>query len=206
MQHPGGAPEERAIRRQAAAPNLLLAALHAVAGLWGLFKGRPDFARLYSIMAIEAFVIHSFPFMMLIGSCEPKTVFGKRARNAAFWSMLVVYLLFAWKEGGPGGAAAFAGLTVSTYLGYLLRRTGPEAVVELLARWTGSFLVFAGAMVATGIGGDIDAWRQSARLPVFGFLYFSALGLLELDGFYERPRVRQLATQLKSAFDNRVRS
>jgi hypothetical protein len=118
MQESRGAPEEQAIRRRAAAPNFTLAALHAVAGLWGSFRGGFGLAWLSSIMAIEAFVIHSFPFMMLIASCEPKSAFGMRFQKAAFWTMLGIYLLFSLKEGGLPGAAAFAGLTVSTYDGF----------------------------------------------------------------------------------------
>lgn len=206
MTDPDRAPEEQAIRRKAAAPNLFLGALHAVAGLGVFFKGSVDFALPASIMAIEFFAIHSFPFMMVIASYEPQTAFGKRAQKAVFWMMLSFYVLFALKEGGLSGAIAFAGLTVSTYLGYLLRRTSPDAVAELIARWVMSFLAFIGAMTATGISGDIDTWTQSAKTPFFGMLYFTAIGLLEWNGFYQLPKVRQIAADLESVFDKSRRT
>ncbi len=198
--------EEKAIRRKAAAPNLCLGALYAVAGLWVFFKGRFDFGWLGSIMAIQVFAIHSFPFMMLIASYEPKTDFGKRAQKVAFWMMLSVYFLFALKEGGVSGVFAFAGLTVSTYLGYLLRRTSPDAVAELIARWAMSFFIFIGAGIASGIPGDIEKWSQSPKSPVLGMLYFTALGLLEWYGFYDLPKVREAAANVRSAFENSRRA
>ncbi len=195
------APEEQAIRRKAAAPNLCLGAINAVAGLGVFSRGNVVFPWLASIMKIEFFVIHSFPFMMLIGSYEPKTAFGQRAQKVAFWMMLSVYVLFALKEGGLSGAIAFAGLTVSTYLGYLLRRTSPAAVAELIARWVMSFFAFIGAMMATGISGDIETWARSPRIPFAGMLYFTALGLLEWNGFYQLPKVRQAAAHVKFVFE-----
>ncbi len=195
-------PEERAIRRRAAAPNLVLGALYAVAGLAVLFHRCIDFAWLASLMAIEIFAIHSFPFMMTIASYEPKTDFGKRAQKVAFWMMLSVYILFAVKEGGLPGACAFAGLTVSTYLGYLLRRTDADAVAGLIARWVMSFLAFIGAGIASGVSGDIDTWARSAGMPLFGMLYFTAVGALELTGFYQLPKVRQIAANVKAAFES----
>ncbi len=201
MTDPDRAPEERAIRRKAAAPNLVLGALLAAVGLWAHLKGSVDFAWSASIMAIEMCAIHSFPFMMLIASYEPRTAFGKRFQKIAFWTMLSFYVLFALKEGGLPGAIAFAGLTVSTYLGYLLRRTSPDAVAELVARWVMSFFAFIGAMAATGMPGDIDRWTGSVKTPFAGMLYFTALGLLELYGFYQLPKVRQIAANLKSAFE-----
>ncbi len=195
------APDERAIRASAAAPNLFLGALYAAAGLRVLFKGSVDVAWLASIMAIEIFAIHSFPFMMTIASYEPKTAFGKRARKVAFWMMLSVYILFAVKEGGLPGAIAFAGLTVSTYLGYLLRRTDPDAVAGLIARWVMAFFAFVAAGIASGVSGDIDTWARSAGTPLFGMLYFTAVGVLEWSGFYQLPKVRQAAAHVQAAFE-----
>ncbi len=198
--------EEIAIRRKAAAPNLSLGALYAVAALWGFFKESVAFPWLGSMINIEIFAIHSFPFMMLIASYEPQTAFGKRARKVAFWMMLSVYVAFALKEGGLSGAVAFAGLTVSTYLGYLLRRTSPDAVAELIARWVMSFVAFIGAMMATGISGDSETWARSPRIPFFGMLYFTALGLLELNGFYQLPKVREIAAHVRSRFEESRRT
>ncbi len=198
--------EEKVIRRKAAAPNLVLGAVYAAAGLRVVFKGSFDFAWLASLMTIEFCVIHSFPFMMLIASYDPQTAFGKRAQKVAFWMMLSVYILFALKEGGLSGAIAFAGLTVSTYLGYLLRRTGPDAVAELIARWVVSFFAFIGTMAVTDTPGDIEKWTGSVRILFSGMLYFTGLGLLEWNGFYQLPKVRQAAAHVKSAFENARRT
>lgn len=199
-------PEEKAVRRKAAAPNLVLGALSAVAGLWGFFTGSVDFAWPASIMFIEILVIHSFPFMMLIGSYRPKTSFGEKTQKVAFWTMLSVYVALSLKEWGLSGAIAFAGLTVSTYLGYLLRRTGPDAVAELIGRWVMSFLAYLVAMKATGISADSVTWAQSVKTPFFAMLYFTALGLLELYGFYQQPKVRQIAAHVRTAFENSRRT
>ncbi len=193
--------EERALRRQAAAPNLCLGALYAVAALWTFFKGRIGFAWLASIMAIEFVAIHSFIFMMVIASYKPGTAFGKRAQKVAFWTMLSVYVLCALKEGGLPGAIAFAGLTVSTYLGYLLRRTSRDAVAELIARWGMSFIAYFGTAAALDVPGDVDRWAQSDKMPFFGMLYFTAIGLLDWYGFYQRPKVRQAAANAKTILE-----
>ncbi len=96
---------------------------------------------------------------------------------------------------------AFAGLTVSTYLGYLLRRTSPDAVVELIARWGMSFVAYFGALNAIGVPGDVDGWAQSAKIPFFGMLYFTAIGLLDLYGFYQLPGVRQASAHAKAVLE-----
>ncbi len=198
--------EEKTLRRTSAAPNLFFGALYAVAGLGVLLTGRAAPAWLASAMAIEVFAIHSFPFMMVIASYEPRTDLGKRVQKISFWTMLSCYILLALKEGGLPGAVAFASLTVSTYLGYLLRRTSPDAVAQLIARWVMSFVAFFVAQAIAGISGDIDKWTGSNRMPVFGLLYFTTIGLLELKGFYQLPKVREIAGRLRTIFENSRKS
>jgi hypothetical protein len=65
-----------------------------------------------------------------------------------------------------------------------------------------TFFAFVGAMAVAGVPGDIDRWKASPRTPIFGMLYFTVLGLLELKGFYQLPKVRRIAAQVRAAFQN----
>lgn len=188
--------EEQNLRRTAAVPNLVLGAIYVAALIGGIHA--PWFG---SIMAIEVLAIHSFPFIMLIASYEPATDRGKKIQKVLFWMMLGFYILHALKAGGVSGAVAFVGLTVSTYLGYLLRRTSPDAVTQLVARWIVSFAALMLSSAVTGMSGDLDEWTGSVKTLLFGMLYFTTLGLLELKGFYQIKQVRQIAAYLKTVFN-----
>jgi hypothetical protein len=198
---PATAPEEQTLRRRAAVPNLVLGAIYAAAGCAALLVGGTGYPWLGSTMAIEVLVIHSFPFLMLIASYEPATKRGKLLQKIIFWTMLGVYILHTLKAGGVSGAFVFAGLTVSTYLGYLLRRISPDAVKQLILRWVMSFAVFLVSSAVTGMPGDFEEWTGSGRTPYFGMLYFTTLGLLELKGFYRMKKVQQVADHIKDVFN-----
>jgi hypothetical protein len=175
---------------QAALPNLLLAGLYAFAAFGRITLPFMDRRWLGALMGIEFLVIHSFPFMMLIGSVRPRDDGARKCRSAAFWGLFAVYFLFAAQLAGAAGVLAFAGLTVATYLGYLLRRTSPDAVMQLAARWASSFLVFIICSAAAGMPEGVDDWPEHGRVLFFGLAYFLVLGLLEATGFYDGKFLR----------------
>ena len=156
-----------------------------------------------AMMGIEVLVIHSFPFMMLVSSAEPKTGRGRKLQRIGFWSLLGMYFIFAAQMGGLPGMAAFAGLTVTTYLGYLLRRISPGMAGQLVMRWATTFLVFIGSSGVTGMPGELDEWPESPRLLYFGMSFFLLLGLLEGSGFYRSSKVLFLTDKMESILKKR---
>lgn len=184
----------------AAFPNLLLAGFYALAAFWRITLSPMDRHWLGTLMGIEFLVIHSFPFMMFIGSSDPPDEKGRKCRMVAFWGLFVIYFLFAAKLGGLSAVVAFAGLTVTTYLGYMLRRTAPDAVAQLAARWAMSFLAFMICAAAAGMPEDVDDWPDHGRVLYFGLMYFLALGVLEATGFYQWRVTRTLMEQIRQQF------
>lgn len=132
------------------------------------------------MMEIQFLVVHSFPFMVImVSGVESRT--GKRA---LFWLLFFIYVLFAWQSDGAAGVAQFAGLTFATYYGVSLRDGWRDEKAPLVVRWAGSLLAFMVLASATGMSSDVDQWSGQSRAPLFGMLYFTALGLLELSGVY----------------------
>jgi len=153
-------------------------------------------------MGIEFLAIHSFPFMMLIGSAHPPNEQGEKCRPAAFWGLFCLYFIMAAKMGGLLAVLTFAGLTVSTYLGYLLRRTSPGAIGQLSMRWAMSFLIFMITASATRMSEEVGEWPDHERVLYFGMSYFLVLGLLELSGFYHSRPVLALIEKYRSQGKN----
>ncbi len=184
----------------AAWPCLVLGACYGLSAL-GIPLPLVDRPWLGTLMGIEVLAIHSFPFIMIIASKEPKSAAGKKLQTAAFWGLLGVYVLFAAKLGGLAGVISFGFLTFATYVGYLRRRTSPAALSQLIARWVVSFALFFLSSALTGMSGDMDAWPGHRRLPFFGMLYFTGLGVLEWFGFYQRPRVLAVMEKLSDRWN-----
>jgi hypothetical protein len=124
----------------------------------------------------------------------------KSAGTSRSGGLFFVYFLFAAQLAGLAGVIAFAGLTVTTYLGYLLRRSSPDAVVQLAARWAMSFLVFMICSAATGMPGEVDDWPDHGRVLYFGMTYFLALGVLEAKGSYQWQVLRTASERVRQEF------
>lgn len=188
-EHVPANPSSRWIDLNSALPNLVLGSCYALTAFRGITLPFMDRHWLGTMMGIEFLVIHSFPFMMLIGSAHPPTEQGEKCRQVAFWGLLGLYVIMAAKMGGLPAIITFASLTVATYLGYMLRRTAPGAVVQLSMRWAMSFLVFMITASTAHMPESVSEWPDHRRVVYFGMAYFLVLGLLELSGFYHSPRV-----------------
>ena len=182
-------PSSRWIDINSALPNLALGSFYALNAFRGITLPFMDRHWLGTMMGIEFLVIHSFPFMMLIGSAHPLNEQGEKCRQAAFWGLFGLYVITAAKMGGLPAIITFASLTVATYLGYMLRRTSPDSVGQLSMRWVISFLVFMITAGTARMPESVCEWPDHGRVVYFGMAYFLVLGLLELSGFYHSPRV-----------------
>jgi hypothetical protein len=203
---PGGPPEPkgplwpfRAGNVLAALPNLALAGIYALT----LFRGVTVFGLtahwLTVLMGIEFLVIHSFPFMMFIAAAKPPEPAGKRCQKALFWGLLSLYLLGALKMGGVAGLVSFVSLTITTYLGYLLRMTSPEATAQLVARWAASTLVFMFGAAVMRMPESVEEWFGERRTLYYGMLYFALLGLFEWRGIYSSLWISRAWQKLKAS-------
>lgn len=189
------------INIEGALPNLILAALYALAAFRGTTLPFLDRHSLGSLMGIQFLVIHSFPFMMFFALfAQQAQGRGRSCWNGVFWGMFFIYFLFAADMGGLPGVVGFASLTVATYLGYLLRRTSSAALVQLAARWAVSFLFFIICSAATRMPENVDSWPDHGRVLYFGFSYFLLLGVLEATGFYQCKALRTITEHIRRQF------
>ncbi|MBI4350185.1 MAG: hypothetical protein HY550_01995 [Elusimicrobia bacterium] len=167
---------ERARNFSQAAADFFIGALC----LFELYGRLPAFSGV--LMEIQFIVIHSFPFMVILVSGIERG----GPKKAVFWGLFFIYALFAWQSDGAAGIAQFAALTFATYYGASLRDGWKEQKFPLVVRWAGSLLAFMVLAKAAGMSTDVNYWSEEARAPLFGALYFAALGCLELSGVYNR--------------------
>jgi len=139
------------------------------------------------LVKVEFLVIHSFPFLALITLPRLKWRRWRVFQWFLFVTWMCLYLAFAVAdENGLAGSAACLAATAGTYLGFMLRWKDARRVAALAVRWLVSFLLF---MLAAGIAGSED-WRYSPALLLHGLIYFTAVGVLEASGLYERDWLR----------------
>jgi hypothetical protein len=193
----GTFPSSGPIRLKAALPNLVLAGIYGLARFMNIFFPGISPSWLGKMMGIEFLVIHSFPFMMLFGTGKNKLPLT--ASKVVFWFLFVVYFLFALKMAGPAGVLAFGTLTVTTYLGFLLRRTSPDAMVQLCVRWFASFMAFMMASAVSGVSSNSESWPQERAALFFGMVYFVLLAVLEVSGIYESAMTRWVGEHIRDS-------
>lgn len=168
-----------------ALPDLFL----ALQFLMVMVRGQPflgaDVRGLTGLMRVEFLVIHSTAFLGALALWKTQTVGQARARTVGFWGLFALYILLALK-GGLLQLAAFLFLTVSTYLGLFLNWRSPSVVVQLGVRWVVGFLIFIVVVGVLGTPKDVDRWVGNGQVMLAGLVYFAAIGLVELSGFYLR--------------------
>jgi hypothetical protein len=181
------------------------AALPELGVAWQYFEAgrargpRTDWSWLTGAMQAEFLVIHSMAFLGLLALWKPKDAKQAQTRAVAFWGLFALYLLLAWKA-GPHQLATFAGLTFVTYLGLFLNWRSESALVQLGARWFVGFVLFIAALQIFGAPKNASQWAGRASVVHAGALYFLALALVELSGFYLRflpPRAARIAAAFR---------
>jgi hypothetical protein len=149
------------------------------------------------LMQIEFLVIHSFPFITVVALLRPSTPKGKMFRRIAFWGLLILYISGAYSMGGWWGILTFAGLTLATYLGFLLHMTRGLEILRLGFRWLVSFVLFLVLAGFTRMPEAVESWSDTSKVYAFGFYYFLILGVLEWIGFYQTQWIDQIPAMLK---------
>jgi len=157
----------------------------------GLVGLGPD--RLTRLMQIEFLVIHSFPFLGLIALVRPTAWRHRAIQWSAFGGLLSIYLWMAFTEGGWESVLTLLGLTLATYVGFLLHLEPETQVRRLGFRWLISFALFILLAIVAGMPQSVNDWDGSEEVRLFGLLYFLAHGLLEWTGFYQARRIARLA-------------
>jgi hypothetical protein len=182
-------PKEAGSRRKRLLPAVttLLIALAYLLALQDVWLPGVTGEWLSLLVKVEFLVIHSFPFLALITLPRLKWRRWRIFQWFLFVTWMCLYMGFAVAdESGLAGIAAFLVATAGTYLGFLLRWSDVRRIAQLALRWLTSFILF---MAAAGIAGTKD-WRLSPEVLLQGLLYFTALGLLELSGLYDRDWLR----------------
>jgi hypothetical protein len=160
--------------------------------LWGL---GPD--RLSRLMQIEFLAIHSFLFIGLVTLPRVPDWRFRTVQWAAFWGLLALYAAGAHTISGWPGILAFAGLTLATYLGFLLHLTGESQLPRLGFRWFASFLLFIACALHTRMPEEVAEWPEADGIHVFGLLYFLGLAVLEWTGLYQSKWIDRIPSLFK---------
>ena len=142
---------------------------------------------------MEVLVIFSFPFLALIALLRPSALKWRILQWSAFWALLGLFLNGAWLSGKWWGILAFAGLTLATYMGFLLNFTGGAQILRLGLRWLVSFIALIILMRALHMPEPANTWNQAPEVYRFGFLYFLTLGLVEWTGAYQGRWIDHMA-------------
>jgi hypothetical protein len=138
------------------------------------------------VMGIEFIVIHSFPFIFLIALAKPAAIKWKIARWIGFWGMLAFYIWMAYYQYKFWGLISFLGVTLVTYIGFLLRLNSPRLTVQLVARWIFTFVAYLVSMGTSGMPENVSDWGSSGNIFIFGMMFFLFVGFLEWTGIYQR--------------------
>lgn len=183
----------------AALPSLLFALLYALniyakVSILGL-----DSRMLKLMMELEFLVIHSFPFLALFAVLSGTREKQSKCFRWAFWAMLCLYIFMSGKIAGFWGVVVFAGLTLSTYLGFFFRMYTKQAMTELTVRWIFNFAAFILGASLFHLPGGVDKWIYEGRTLYFGMAYFLVLGGLELSGVYQAAWIGKIADNIKPA-------
>ncbi|HAH30777.1 MAG TPA: hypothetical protein DCL44_00505 [Elusimicrobia bacterium] len=144
-----------------------------------------------TLMTIQFVVIHSSIFVAAI----PLTRAEEPVQRGMFLLLISCYTLLAYHANGLYGVFQFAGLTYSTYAGYIFNKEEASAKIELALRWLTAFLAFILAVSIAGTPERVESWDGNNRLALAGFVYFIALGLLEKSGLY-RERWKNILRKL----------
>jgi hypothetical protein len=149
-----------------------LLCLLELAGVMPRFSG--------ALMSMQFLVIHSSVFILAV----PLTNADETLKRRIFLGLLALYTILAYSMAGIFGVAEFAGLTYSTYIGYIFTREEECAKIELGLRWIAAFAAFMLAIGLCGAPESVESWGGDRRLALAGGVYFGVLGLLEQSGFY----------------------
>jgi hypothetical protein len=177
--------------------SLLLAAGYA--SLEYLRKPLPgmEWNGMARLMQIEVLVIFSFPFITMIALLRPSALKWKILQWSAFWVLLGLFINGAWLSGKWWALLSFAGLTLATYMGFLLHLTAGAKILRLGLRWLISFIALIILMSAMHMPEPANTWQQAPEVYRFGFLYFLTIGLLECTGVYHGKWIDRIADNFR---------
>ena len=136
------------------------------------------------LMELEVLVVFTFPFLALLALLRPSTRLWKVLQWSAFCALSGLAINGAWLAGKWWGILTFAGLTLATYLGFLLHLAGGAQVLRLVLRWLVSFFALIILWSALHMPEPANTWHQAPQVCRFGFLYFLVLSLVEWTGLY----------------------
>jgi len=148
--------------------------------------------QLGDLMEIEFIVIHSFPFIVMFYFWKPEKKWHRVGRVIAFWGLLGLYIMMTSQTYGFWGLAVFCGLTMTTYIGFLLRITSPKRLTQLFVRWGLNFVIFIFFAIIFDMPKGVDKWHYSNDVIAYGVLYFTSLGLVEIMGFYQLKWIEKI--------------
>ena len=141
---------------------------------------------LSGLIPLEFLAIHGGPFMIGVVAAKLETCLGRVCQWIVFLWFASFYSLFAGQLGGVSTVVMFYAMMLSTYLGFLLNLNAPDRLRQLFLRWIVSFFLFIiPALTIEGTGKMSNWGKGHPSLLLFGAIYFGAMAVVELIGFYD---------------------
>ena len=172
----------------AAGPDLIF----AITCLLALFLPRVEtrFAsKIGLLLGLEFVGLHAFGLLGGIIVADPARRSRRILRVVAFIGLCIVYsiVIYDW---GRDAVLSFWVVTLSTYAGFFLHDEPAQRKRTLVCRWGVAMALFFAVGIATGLGAEYFNLRSPKKEFLFGFLFFSALGVCDLVHLYDRLLVR----------------
>ena len=130
-------------------------------------------------------MIHSFPFIFLLTLRKAVTLKG-RISQWYFFGFLISLYVFAASQEGMLGLTAFLSSVFATYLGFILHVGQENAMIQSFSRWIISFVFFVVFSGISKLPESVQSWHLYDETFKFGFLFFTALGVVEFSGLYAK--------------------
>lgn len=151
-----------------------------------------SYGDLAHMVQMEFLVIHSFPFLAIVGLMQPVTPTVRWWRRIMVGFLIILYIGLAKSMYGWLGIFLFAGLTITTYLGFFLHLTKPRVVNQLVIRWAVNCIIYFSLVMVFEMPTQMGNWPGAKNIYPLGAHYFIISALVECTGFYHANWINRL--------------
>lgn len=150
------------------------------------------------ILGLEFMGLHAFAFLGRIAIARPVKRSAKVLRIPAFLGLCVAYSIIVY-DWGPNAVASFWMVTLSTYAGFFFHDVPEQRSKTLMWRWGIALALFFGVAMVTGLTAEFLLMDSPRKELLFGFFFFTTLGVFDLLHLYDWLAVRYTGETKPSA-------
>lgn len=140
-------------------------------------------------LGVEFVALHGFAFLGRIALARPERRSLQVLRIPAFIALGVIYTLFIYGW-GIDAVISFWMVTFFTYAGFFFHDAPEQRVRTLTCRWAVALALFFAVAVVCGLTAEYFNLRSPRKEFLFGFMFFTALGIGDLVHLYDRLLLR----------------